>query len=229
MSDDAIKKFWQGADAVREYFLAEAKKTAKDAVERAMNGRKPPLVSLREIEREIDDSSSGRYIYTRDTTAFAAVFPSEVQDATEDMGCKIDLNDPSGLVEIAFTRMCHAAVEEALSDAGYDSDDDRCDGEEDVEEEDKFDLIPISLDEVTAGDLREEIDGLPAESRAETMAYRIRMFDASGYEDVNAGGTVVWFGMAARAGVCWNADTEWTDADDAADAVRRSLRGDLAP
>jgi hypothetical protein len=53
--------------------------------------------------------------------------------------------------------------------------------------------------------------------------------DRAGYVRLgdDQAGVVLFVGNAGRAGICMNGDSSWTDASDAADAVRRYLTGNM--
>lgn len=102
-------------------------------------------------------------------------------------------------------------------------------------------LQEIGLDELTASDLRAEVDELRADAKRHGVgsrpddepvesiasAYRITLYGEGGYAK---GGSVVqmlYVIPAGRASIYAGGDSDWTDASSPEDAVGRWLRGEI--
>lgn len=80
----------------------------------------------------------------------------------------------------------------------------------------QFVLEEISVDDVTALDLREEI----TKATTPVEAYHIVRIKPDGYRD-SVPGVMLWFPNDGRAGIEWGGDADWTDAVDPQDAAER--------
>lgn len=90
----------------------------------------------------------------------------------------------------------------------------------------EFAIERIALSDIGKPDLVAEIESMDQEDRDSAEAYRFVTYGDDGYEE-SEGGVVLFVGNAGRAGICMNGDSSWTDASDAADAVRRYLTGNM--
>ena len=82
-------------------------------------------------------------------------------------------------------------------------------------------LIPISLDELNAIDLREEVATL-AETDPHWTCTAFRVVSPQIAEVGN-----LLYVSCGRAGIAWGADAAWTDCIDEEDALRRYLADEL--
>jgi len=124
-----------------------------------------------------------------------------------------------------FADMLPVCDDEDESD--QDDQDDEGDQDDQDDQDDDFRLCRIELDEVKPLDLQEEIRVLDPEDLKTAEAHTITFYDGSGFEVSSYGGTVLFVKSCGRAGVCLNADSAWTDAGSAEEAVRRYLKGEM--
>lgn len=79
----------------------------------------------------------------------------------------------------------------------------------------------ISTDDLTALDLRRELDGERDPMSGEPEAYRVREVGSDGHIKSAPIGEVLWFPAIGRGGVSWGGDSVWSDASSVDDLLRR--------
>ena len=88
------------------------------------------------------------------------------------------------------------------------------------------DLQQIALSEVSACDLREEIDGIVDDDSREAYRITLRRVGESEEAQEAQAAQMVWIPRIGRGGVSWGADATWSDADSPYDLARRVLVDD---
>lgn len=75
-----------------------------------------------------------------------------------------------------------------------------------------------NLDEITAGDLREEAS-TALDQGEDVELYRVYTYDAEGYQQ-QGHGELLWIRGARRAGITYMSDADWTDAETPSHALQ---------